>query len=98
MHADSTFLGQAAAVDDVNAPFEVRDKGRYYMKNSAFKRQMALAGVFAVRRGGALALDSSTVQISDGEVANTCKTKPVSTDPLCRYRDGSPFGGIAPRP
>jgi hypothetical protein len=96
MHADTTFLGQAATLDELNAPFQVR--GRYYVKNSAFKRQSALAAVFAVRRGGALAFDSSSVETAVRLVADECKTDPVSAGRLCRYPDGTPFGGAAPSP
>jgi hypothetical protein len=94
IHADVILSEHAATLNAFTlSPNLVPGKvpGRWYARNSRFKKQDGGVGPFFVFRGGALALDSCTIEAS--EVAGTeeaCSKKPVPR--FCRYSDGSPFG------
>jgi hypothetical protein len=93
-HADTTFLGQGCCIDGNVATYELSDKNRLYAKNCNFKRQTSQISVFSVQRGGALALDSCSVDVAEDSPvldASTCKSFPR----LCRYADGTRFSGAA---
>jgi hypothetical protein len=94
MHAGTTLVGNTATIIGASiAPNAIM--GRWFAKQTTFKMQQGEGSVFFVHRGGALALDSCSVQ--DADNGSAVQPKGCRADPpeyrYCTYSDGTPFNG-----
>jgi hypothetical protein len=88
-----TFVGQADVTEGVVAPVSVL--GHWYTKDCKFKRLEGLGSPIIVFRGGALAMESCSVEQSEIQYAEDCEPSitPEGTVDVCSYQDGTAFTG-----
>jgi hypothetical protein len=95
MHAGTTLVGNTATINGASiAPNAIL--GRWFAKQTAFKMQAGFGSVLFVHRGGALALDSCSIQGAKIEagVRKECRADPPE-DRYCTYSDGTLYKGAS---
>jgi hypothetical protein len=88
MRADVTFLEVSPREFEVSA-FNIGPKGRWYAKGCTFRQSRGIMAPFQVTRGGALALESSSVVYSK-EILGGVEGCALGR---CTYEDETPAKG-----